>query len=52
MVMYLQGTMVTHACWAHVGAGIRTGIEMGAHRKKRYGDEPSVEGELMKRAFW
>ncbi|KAI0718739.1 hypothetical protein C8T65DRAFT_706675 [Cerioporus squamosus] len=51
MVLYLQGTTVTHACWATIGAGVRTGIEMGAHRKTRYGDEPSVEGEFMKRAF-
>ncbi|TFK92492.1 hypothetical protein K466DRAFT_480450 [Polyporus arcularius HHB13444] len=52
MVMYLQGTTVTHACWAIVGAGIRVGVEMGAHRKRRYEDDHSVEGELLKRAFW
>lgn len=35
-----------------VGMGLRLAQEMGAHRKRRYGPTPTVEGELMKRAFW
>ena len=28
------------------------GIDIGAHRKKLYGTIPTVEGEMMRRAFW
>ena len=38
--------------WHGAGYGIRVAQMMGAHRKKSYGTEPTVEGELRKRAFW
>ena len=27
-------------------------MDVGAHRRKMYGTEPSVENELWKRVFW
>ncbi|THG99015.1 hypothetical protein EW026_g3256 [Hermanssonia centrifuga] len=38
--------------WDFVGIGIRYAQDMGAHRKKVYNAVPSVEEELLKRAFW
>lgn len=32
--------------------GIRLAQSRGAHRKKVYDDGPTVETELLKRAFW
>ncbi|KAF9223941.1 hypothetical protein BS17DRAFT_704855 [Gyrodon lividus] len=51
-VLFLQGTSVPQACWTIVGIGIRLAQDVGAHRRKAYDSERSVEGELWKRAFW
>lgn len=50
--MYLHGSCMNHPSWAQIGLGIRIAQDMGAHRRKTYGSTPTVEGELMKRAFW
>ena len=49
---YLHGSCVTHAAWAQVGHGLRLAQDMGAHRRRAYPTKPTIEGELMKRAFW
>ncbi|KAG6370771.1 hypothetical protein JVT61DRAFT_10973 [Boletus reticuloceps] len=51
-VLFLQGTSAPQACWTIVGIGIRLAQDVGAHRRKSYSEEPSVESELWKRAFW
>jgi hypothetical protein len=38
--------------WHGDGYGLRVAQVMGLHRKKSYGINPTVEGELGKRAFW
>lgn len=50
--MYLHGSPLNQPAWAIVGLGLRTAQELGAHRRRRYSSTPTVEGELMKRAFW
>ncbi|TFK84862.1 hypothetical protein K466DRAFT_495789 [Polyporus arcularius HHB13444] len=50
--MYLGGTNVPQGSWTVIGLGLRLAQDMGAHRKKVYNTTPTVEGELMKRAFW
>ncbi|KAI0682881.1 fungal-specific transcription factor domain-containing protein [Cytidiella melzeri] len=50
--LYLHQSILSQAAWGVVGHGLRIAQEMGAHRKKRYARKPTVEGELMKRAFW
>ncbi|KAG0702839.1 fungal-specific transcription factor domain-containing protein [Suillus ampliporus] len=46
------GTSAPQACWTIVGIGIRLAQDVGAHRRKAYGNKPTVEEELWKRAFW
>ncbi|KAI0719057.1 fungal-specific transcription factor domain-containing protein [Cerioporus squamosus] len=50
--MYLGGTNVPQGSWTVIGLGLRMAQDMGAHRKKVYNTKPTVEDELMKRAFW
>ncbi|PIL25372.1 transcription factor [Ganoderma sinense ZZ0214-1] len=52
LISYLQCSAAPHACWTHIGLGVRTGIDIGAHRKRMYGAIPTIEQELMRRAFW
>ncbi|SJL11421.1 uncharacterized protein ARMOST_14824 [Armillaria ostoyae] len=47
---YITGTSAPQSCWTMVGIGIRYAIEMGLHR--RWPENPSIESELKKRAFW
>ena len=35
-----------------VGVGIRLAQDVGAHRRKVYGNKLTIEDELWKRAFW
>ena len=50
--MYLGGSNIPQGSWTVIGLGLRLAQDMGAHRKKVYDVEPTVESELMKRAFW
>ncbi|KAG6333681.1 hypothetical protein ID866_5411 [Astraeus odoratus] len=52
MGMFVRGTAFHPVAWLFISVGIRKAQDVGAHRKKVYGDKPSVEGELWKRAFW
>ncbi|KZV61073.1 hypothetical protein PENSPDRAFT_693721 [Peniophora sp. CONT] len=51
-VIYLQGGSITSRGWNIAGIGLRLAQDIGAHRKKVYGDAPTAEDELFKRAFW
>ncbi|KAF9241629.1 fungal-specific transcription factor domain-containing protein [Melanogaster broomeanus] len=50
--MFLRGTAFHPVGWLFISIGLRKAQDVGAHRKKIYGDKPSVEEELWKRAFW
>ncbi|CCM00118.1 uncharacterized protein FIBRA_02145 [Fibroporia radiculosa] len=50
--MFLHGSSAPQACWTIIGVGIRLAQDVGAHRKKVYNSQPTVEEELWKRAFW
>lgn len=51
-VIFLQGCSSPQACWTLVGVGIRLAQDVGAHRRKVYGNKLTIEDELWKRAFW
>jgi hypothetical protein len=50
--MFLEHTCPDTVRWNLVGIGIRLAQEVGAHRRVKYGKDPSVQSELWKRAFW
>ncbi|KAH7888654.1 fungal-specific transcription factor domain-containing protein [Phlebopus sp. FC_14] len=50
--MFLRGTAFHPVAWLFISIGLRKAQDVAAHRKKVYGDKPSVEEELWKRAFW
>ncbi|KAI0081043.1 hypothetical protein K474DRAFT_57243 [Panus rudis PR-1116 ss-1] len=50
--LFLQSTSAPQACWTVIGVGIRLAQDVGAHRRKVYGNVSTVEDELWKRAFW
>ncbi|KAF9265364.1 hypothetical protein L218DRAFT_169470 [Marasmius fiardii PR-910] len=49
---YVVGTSSPGTSWYLVGLGIRTALDMGAHRRMSEAQHPTVEGEQRKRAFW
>ncbi len=51
-MIFVHGSSTPQLAWDFVGIGIRYAQDMGAHRKKVYNAVPSVEEELLKRAFW
>ncbi|KAJ7187380.1 fungal-specific transcription factor domain-containing protein, partial [Mycena filopes] len=51
-VQFLEGSASPQACWNLVGFGLRIAQDIGVHRRKAAYEVPSVEGELLKRAFW
>ncbi|KAF8162154.1 fungal-specific transcription factor domain-containing protein, partial [Mycena galopus ATCC 62051] len=48
-IQFLEGA-AQHSTWTLVGLGIRTALEMGAHRRQT--GPHTVEAELCRRAFW
>ncbi|KAI0339080.1 hypothetical protein BDW22DRAFT_1431991 [Trametopsis cervina] len=50
--VFSWGTLSSQMSWVCVGYGIRLAQVVGAHRKKSYSAPPTVEQELLKRAFW
>ncbi|KAJ7114712.1 fungal-specific transcription factor domain-containing protein [Mycena epipterygia] len=40
------------ACWTWIRMGIRMAQDVGAHRARNPGQQPTVESELWKSAFW
>ncbi|KAJ7144637.1 fungal-specific transcription factor domain-containing protein [Mycena epipterygia] len=51
-VHFLLGSASPQACWILVGIGLRLAQDAGAHRRSVLMEQPSVERELWKRAFW
>ncbi|KAF9256487.1 hypothetical protein L218DRAFT_991408 [Marasmius fiardii PR-910] len=47
---YLLGTSTPQSCWTVVEIGLTMALDIGAHVKRT--GRLTVEGELMKRAFW
>lgn len=52
MSAFIRETPWHPSAWTAIGTGIRKVQDVGAHRRKVYGDRPSVEEELWKRAWW
>ncbi|EKM58719.1 uncharacterized protein PHACADRAFT_140787 [Phanerochaete carnosa HHB-10118-sp] len=49
---YTATLAVPQSNYAIIGCGLRLAQDLGAHRRMAYEREPTVEGELKKRAFW
>ncbi|EKM58699.1 uncharacterized protein PHACADRAFT_253186 [Phanerochaete carnosa HHB-10118-sp] len=49
---YVAALSMPQSNYAVIGCGLRLAQDLGAHRQMAYGPEPTVEGELRKRAFW
>ncbi|KAJ6625579.1 fungal-specific transcription factor domain-containing protein [Mycena sp. CBHHK59/15] len=52
LAMFIRGTANHPVGWMFTSIGIRKAQDVGAHRKKVYRSQPSVDEELWKRAFW
>ncbi|KAJ7084451.1 fungal-specific transcription factor domain-containing protein [Mycena belliarum] len=52
LATFIRGTDNSPAGWMFISTGLRKAQDVGAHRKKVYGDTPSLDGELFKRAVW
>ena len=52
MAAFLNGSASPQVSWPLIGIGLRLAQARGAHRKKVYDCGPTVETELLKRAFW
>ncbi|KAJ7119982.1 fungal-specific transcription factor domain-containing protein [Mycena crocata] len=52
LVRFLHGTIAMETCWTLIGVGLRLAQDVGAHRHQGSVEQPSVERELWKRAFW
>ncbi|RDB25367.1 Activator of stress genes 1 [Hypsizygus marmoreus] len=50
--IYLRGSANYPSAWLSISNGIRKCQDVGAHRRKVYHPEPTVDEELWKRAFW
>ncbi|EPQ52470.1 hypothetical protein GLOTRDRAFT_117339 [Gloeophyllum trabeum ATCC 11539] len=51
-VIFLQGSSAPQGSWTMVGIGLRLAQDVGAHRRKVYNPNLTLEDELWKRAFW
>ncbi|KII90943.1 hypothetical protein PLICRDRAFT_174295 [Plicaturopsis crispa FD-325 SS-3] len=51
-VVFLQGSSAPHVGWTLIGVGVRMAQDIGAHRRKAYSAQMTVQDELRKRAFW
>ncbi|KAJ7080226.1 hypothetical protein C8R44DRAFT_895445 [Mycena epipterygia] len=50
-VLFLE-YVTPSACWTWIGIGILMAQDVGVHRARSPGQQPTVESELWKRAFW
>ncbi|KAK0496568.1 fungal-specific transcription factor domain-containing protein, partial [Armillaria luteobubalina] len=50
--IYTIGTSIPEFGWTLIGAGLRSAIDIGLHRRKPDGYKFTVEDELKKRSFW
>ncbi|KAF7309737.1 Zn(2)-C6 fungal-type domain-containing protein [Mycena indigotica] len=52
-VQFLEGSSAPQSCWTILGVGLRLALDLGVHRRSSEVEPPpTVERELMKRAFW
>ncbi|KAJ7135720.1 fungal-specific transcription factor domain-containing protein [Mycena epipterygia] len=51
-VQFLEGACPAETSWKLIGVGLRLAQDAGAHRRNSRVEQPSVERELWKRAFW
>ncbi|KAF7309058.1 Zn(2)-C6 fungal-type domain-containing protein [Mycena kentingensis (nom. inval.)] len=51
-IQFLQGASGMHACWNLIGIGLRVAQDLGIHRRRATVEQPTIERELYKRAFW
>jgi Fungal specific transcription factor domain len=51
-VIYVHGMLPPHESWIMVGVGLRLAQDLGAHCRQPHHTPPTVEDELLKRAFW
>ncbi|KAJ7042349.1 fungal-specific transcription factor domain-containing protein [Mycena alexandri] len=49
---FLEGGSEQRACWMLIGIGLRLAQDIGVHRRTAQVATPSVQSELLKRAFW
>ncbi|KAJ7647258.1 fungal-specific transcription factor domain-containing protein [Roridomyces roridus] len=52
LAAFLRGTSNHPSGWMFVSIGLRKAQDVGAHRRKLYSSQPSVEEELWKKAVW
>ncbi|TFK53572.1 hypothetical protein OE88DRAFT_1676793 [Heliocybe sulcata] len=52
LTFFLLGSSSPHAVWGIIGIGLRIAQDVGANRRRFYGDQMTVETEMWKRAFW
>ncbi|KAK0496596.1 fungal-specific transcription factor domain-containing protein [Armillaria luteobubalina] len=50
--IYTMGTSIPEFSWTLIGAGLRSAIDIGLHRRKPDGYKFTAEDELKKRSFW
>ncbi|KAF7318508.1 Zn(2)-C6 fungal-type domain-containing protein [Mycena chlorophos] len=51
-VLFLEGSSAPQGCWTMLGVGLRLAQDLGIHRRNAQIEQPSVEAEQLKRAFW
>ncbi|KAJ7763336.1 fungal-specific transcription factor domain-containing protein [Mycena metata] len=51
-VQFLECSSEPQICWTLVGFGLRRAQDIGAHRRTAPHEVPSIQSELLKRAFW
>ncbi|KAJ7032619.1 fungal-specific transcription factor domain-containing protein [Mycena alexandri] len=51
-VQFLECSSEPQTAWTLIGFGLRRAQDIGAHRRTAPYEVPSVENELLKRAFW
>lgn len=52
MTLFLRTSSANPAAWLVMAVGLRKAQDVGAHCRKMYHENVSVDGELWKRAFW
>ncbi|KAJ7056003.1 fungal-specific transcription factor domain-containing protein [Mycena amicta] len=51
-VQFLEGSSAPQGCWTIIGVALRLAQDLGIHRRSARIEQPSVEREQFKRAFW
>ncbi|KAJ7051553.1 fungal-specific transcription factor domain-containing protein [Mycena amicta] len=51
-VQFLESSAAPQTSWNIIGIALRLAQDIGIHRRSAHIEEPSVERELFKRAFW